>query len=193
MKHVIVNYDYASPWAFIATETIERKLPGVPLTWVPTYLRGLESFATGIPYTSAKLTYITRDLVRVAEHEKVPLQPPATFPIDGLSTLRAAIVAQGRGDDVFARYHRAAFRAAWSEQRDVSNKAVAAALLAEALGSSAAEAEAAMASPDIKAALRANTEAAAARGAFGVPTFFVDDEMFWGHDRMDYVLRAASS
>ena len=193
MKNVIVHYDYASPWAFIATETIERKLPGVPLTWVPTYLRGLESFATGIPYTSAKLTYITRDLVRVAEHEKVPLQPPATFPIDGLSTLRAAIVAQGRGDDVFARYHRAAFRAAWSEQRDVSNKAVAAALLAEALGSSAADAEAAMASPDVKAALRANTEAAAARGAFGVPTFFVDDEMFWGHDRMDYVLRAASS
>ena len=49
MKNVIVHYDYASPWAFIATETIERKLPGVPLTWVPTYLRGLESFATGIP------------------------------------------------------------------------------------------------------------------------------------------------
>jgi 2-hydroxychromene-2-carboxylate isomerase len=191
MKNVIVHYDYASPWAFIAMETSERKLPGVPLTWVPTYLRGLESFATGIPYSSAKLTYITRDLVRVAEHEKVSLQPPVNFPVDGLSTLRAAMVAQERG--VFDRYHRAAFRATWSEQRDVSNRAVAAALLAEAIGSTAAEAEAAMASPAVKTALRENTERAAAKGVFGVPTFFVGDDMFWGHDRMDYVLRAAAS
>jgi 2-hydroxychromene-2-carboxylate isomerase len=191
MKNVSVHYDYASPWAFIATEIAERKLPGVPLTWVPTYLRGLESFATGVPYTSAKLTYITRDLVRVAEHEKVNLQPPANFPVDGLSTLRAAIVAQERG--AFERYHRAAFRATWSEQRDVSNRAVAAALLAEAIGSTAAEAEAAMADAAIKTKLRENTERAAARGVFGVPTFFVGDDMFWGHDRMDYVLRAASS
>src|SRR5215210_2188048 len=112
MKNVRVHYDYASPWAFIATELVERRLPGVPLTWVPTYLRGLESFATGVPYTSAKLTYITRDLVRVAEHEKLALQPPMTFPIDGLASLRAAIVAEERG--AFDRYHRAAFRAAWS-------------------------------------------------------------------------------
>lgn len=191
MKNVFVHYDYASPWAFIASEIAERELPGIPLTWVPTYLRGLESFATGVPYTSAKLTYIMRDLVRVAEHEKVPLNPPASFPIDGLSTLRAAIVAQERG--AFDRYHRTAFRAAWSEARDVSNKTVAAALLAEAIGSTAAEAEAAMTDPSVKTKLRENTEKAAARGVFGVPTFFVDDEMFWGHDRMAYVLRTASA
>jgi 2-hydroxychromene-2-carboxylate isomerase len=191
MKNVTVHYDYASPWAYLASELAERKLPGVPLTWVPTYLRGLESFATGVPYSAAKLTYITRDLVRVAEHEKVPLQPPVTFPIDGLSTLRAAIVALERG--AFDRYHRAAFRAAWAEQKDVSNRTVAVTLLAEAIGSTVAEAEAAMSSPSVKTTLRTNTEAAAAKGAFGVPTFFVDEEMFWGHDRMDYVLRAASS
>lgn len=191
MKNVFVHYDYASPWAFIASETAERKLPGVPLTWVPTYLRGLESFATGIPYSSAKLAYITRDLVRVAEHEKVNLQPPAQFPIDGLSTLRAAIAAGERG--AFDRFHRAAFRAAWSEQRDVSDRGVAAALLAEAIGVSAADAAAAMADVAVKTKLRENTEQAAAKGAFGVPTFFVGDEMFWGHDRMDYVLRAASA
>jgi 2-hydroxychromene-2-carboxylate isomerase len=191
MKNVIVHYDYASPWAFIASEIALRKLPGVPLTWVPTYLRGLESFATGVPYSSAKLTYITRDLVRVAEHEKVNLQPPANFPVDGLATLRGAIVAQER--NAFDRYHRAAFRATWSERKDVSNKGVAAALLAEAIGTTAAEAEAAMADAAVKTKLRENTEQAAAKGVFGVPTFFVGDEMFWGHDRMDYVLRAASS
>jgi 2-hydroxychromene-2-carboxylate isomerase len=190
MKDVTVHYDYASPWAFVAAEIAERRLPGVPLTWVPTYLRGLESFASGLPYSSAKLTYVTRDLVRVADHEKVALRPPSTFPIDGLAALRGAIVAQERG--AFDGYHRAAFRATWSEQRDVSSRAVAAAILAEAIGSSAAEAEAARADAAVKAKLRENTERAAARGVFGVPTFFVDEDMFLGHDRMDYVLRAAA-
>jgi len=191
MKNVSVHFDYASPWAYIASEIAERKLPGVALTWVPTYLRGLESFAAGVPYSGAKLAYITQDLVRVSEHEKVKLQPPAIFPVDGLSLLRGALVAQDRG--VFDRYHRAAFRATWCEQRDVSNRSVAAALLAEAIGTTAAEAEVAMSDGTVKTKLRENTEKAVARGVFGVPTFFVGDDMFWGHDRMDYVLRAASS
>jgi 2-hydroxychromene-2-carboxylate isomerase len=49
-----------------------------------------------------------------------------------------------------------------------------------------------MADAAVKAKLRENTERAAARGVFGVPTFFVDEDMFWGHDRKDYVLRAAA-
>jgi len=190
MKPVTVHYDYASPWAFIASEIAEAELPGVPLVWVPTYLRGLESFATGVPYTAAKLQYIARDLARVAEHEKVKLVPPATFPVDGLSMLRGAIVAKDRG--AFDRYHRSAFRATWSEARPTSDRAVAAALLAEAIGSTQAEAEAAMADGAVKTKLRENTEQAVARGVFGTPTFFVGDEMFWGHDRMSYVRREAS-
>jgi 2-hydroxychromene-2-carboxylate isomerase len=45
--------------------------------------------------------------------------------------------------------------------------------------------------PTVKDRLREATAAAEARGVFGVPTFFVGDEMFWGHDRFDYVARAA--
>lgn len=190
MKTVQVHYDYASPWAFIASEIAARKLPGITLVWVPTYLRGLESFASGMPYNGGKLAYLARDISRVAEHEKVPLVPPPKFPIDGLAALRGAIVAEQRG--AFERYHRAAFRAAWSEQRDVSDRAVVASLLAEAIGTTSAEAEAAMSDLAVKTKLRENTESAAARGVFGVPTFFVGDEVFWGHDRMDYVLREAA-
>lgn len=190
MKNVALYFDYASPWAYIAEELLPRKLPGIAVTHHPIYLRGLETFAKGMPYTGAKLQYQARDLARVAEHEAVTLVPPTTFPIDGLHALRAAYVAQDSG--AFDRYHRATFRATWAEQRDIGNKDVVARLLAEAIGASEAVALEAMTAQSIKDRLRDATTQAEARGVFGTPTFFVGDEMFWGHDRFDYVARAST-
>lgn len=191
MKPIESYFDYASPWAYLASELMPRKLPslGAAVVYKPIYLRGLESFAKGVPYTQSKLAYLMRDLARCAEHEGVTLTPPPTFPIDGLQALRGALVAQDSG--AFDRYHRTAFRAAWAEARDITKREVVAHILAEALGSSEATALEAMADPAIKTRLRDATAAAEARGVFGVPTFFVGDEMFWGHDRFDYVARAA--
>lgn len=188
-KPVDYYFDYASPWAFLADNLLARDLSGVTLTHRPIYLRGLESFSKGIPYTAAKLQYVTRDLARCAEHEGVTIAPPASFPIDGLQLLRGAYVALDKG--AFDRFHRAAFEATWAKQRDVSKKEVAAAILAEALGSTEAAALEAMAAQPIKDRLRDETARAADRGVFGTPTWFVGDEMFWGHDRMGYVARAA--
>ena len=191
MKPIETYFDYASPWAYLASELMPRKLPslGAAVVYRPIYLRGLESFAKGVPYTHSKLAYLMRDLARCAEFEGVTLMQPPTFPIDGLHALRGAIVAQDSG--AFDRYHRSAFRAAWASGRDINQREVVAAILAEALGSSEATALEAMAVPSIKERLREATAAAEARGVFGVPTFFVGDEMFWGHDRFDYVARAA--
>jgi 2-hydroxychromene-2-carboxylate isomerase len=190
MKSIETYFDYASPWAYLASELMPRKLPslGAAVVHRPIYLRGLESFAKGVPYTAAKLTYLMRDLARCAEHEGVTLTTPPAFPIDGLHALRGAIVAQDSG--AFDRYHRTVFRAAWAEARDISKKEVVATILADALGSSEATAVEAMSVPTVKERLRDATTAAEARGVFGVPTFFVGDEMFWGHDRFDYVARA---
>lgn len=89
-------------------------------------------------------------------------------------------------------YHAATFRTAWAGSRDISKKESAASLLAEALGTTEAEALEAMSAPAIKDRLRDTTTAAVTRGVFGVPTFFVGDEMFWGHDRIAYAARAAT-
>jgi 2-hydroxychromene-2-carboxylate isomerase len=107
-----------------------------------------------------------------------------------LTSLRAALVAQDSG--AFDRFHRAAFRAGWQEQREVSKKEVVATLLADALGSTEAVALEAMTTPAIKDRLRDATAKAETRGVFGTPTFFVGEEMFWGHDRFDYVAREAA-
>lgn len=94
---------------------------------------------------------------------------------------------------MFERYHHTTFRACWAEARDISKKEVVAGLLAEALGTTEAAALEAMSAQSIKDRLRDATTEAGARGVFGVPTFFVGDEMFWGHDRFDYVARAAAT
>ena len=191
MKNVALYFDYASPWAYIADELLPRKLPGITVTHHPIYLRGLETFAKGLPYTGAKLQYLARDLARVAAHEGVTLVPPVSFPVDGLHALRAAYVAKDSG--AFDRYHRAAFRAAWAEQRDISQKDVIARLLAEAIGANEAAALEAMTAQAIKDRVRGATAEAEAHGVFGTPTFVVGDEMFWGHDRLEYVARAAAA
>lgn len=192
MKSVAFYFDYASPWAYLANELLPRKLPiltAQAITYHPVYLRGLETFSKGLPYSTAKLTYLMRDLARCAEHEGVTVVPPHGFPLDGLHALRGACVARDSG--AFDRYHRATFRAAWTQARDITDKNVVARLLADALGSTEGAALEAMSAQAIKDRLRDATAAAEARGVFGTPTFFVGDEMFWGHDRFDYVSRAA--
>ena len=96
-KPVDYFFDYASPWAYLADCIAARALDGVALAHHPVYLRGLESFANGIPYSSAKLAYLMRDLARCAEHHQVAIAPPASFPVDGLHLLRGAWVALERG------------------------------------------------------------------------------------------------
>jgi 2-hydroxychromene-2-carboxylate isomerase len=70
----------------------------------------------------------------------------------------------------------------------VSDPAVALEIGVE-LGLDREELSAGSASPAVKESLRANTERAIERGAFGVPTFFVGEEVFWGQDRLDFVRR----
>jgi 2-hydroxychromene-2-carboxylate isomerase len=189
MPHPIeFAFDYASPWSFLANATLARQFGEARVEYVPVYLRGFESFSQGVPYSSAKLSYLMRDFVRSAKHAGVAATMPGNFPINGLHALRAALAAQRAG--AFPAVHEALFRAAWQQGKDVSDKAVVVAIAREAGFADVAER---MDAPEIKNALRANTERMVARGAFGVPTFFVGEEMFWGHDRMHFAAEAAAA
>ncbi len=179
-------FDYASPWSFLANATLTRHFGATPIAYIPVYLRGFDSFSQGVPYSAAKLAYLMKDFSRSARHAGVPIKMPTTFPINGLYALRAAVAAQREG--AFPRLHEALFRAAWQESVNVSDKAVVIAIARDA-GAHVADA---IDEPEIKKTLRTSTDRVVARGAFGVPTFFVGDEMFWGHDRMNLAAEAAA-
>ncbi len=181
-------FDYASPFAYIADYVVARDFGDLPaeILRTPVYLRGFELFAQGLPYSGAKMAYMARDLTRSAEHANVPLGTPAKMPINGLYMLRAYIALEGRPEQELFR--AAAFRATWVDGADTSDPEVVV-QLGETIGVDHRELATAMGTAAVKNRLRANTDGAVGRGAFGVPTFFVEDEMYWGHDRVEYVRR----
>lgn len=183
-------YDYASPWSFLASRILADALPGIEIEYRPIYLRGLESFKNGLPYTAPKLQYLGMDLTRCAAHHDVTVRIPPVFPVNGLYALRGDLVA--RQMNAWDAYFPAMFAAAWVDGRDVGNKEVVVEIAGE-VGMDTDAFRDAFATPEIKADLRARTDDAVQRGVFGVPAFLVGDELFWGHDRLDYVRRAASA
>ncbi|RMH42693.1 MAG: 2-hydroxychromene-2-carboxylate isomerase [Deltaproteobacteria bacterium] len=179
-------FDFASPFSYIADVRVDRELATLPVdvVRVPVYLRGFDAFRAGSPYSAAKAAYLAADLVRCAARAGVPLGAPARVPVDGLHMLRAYLALDGHPAQ--AAFRRAAFRATWVDGADTSDPEVVVEV-GESAGIDRRELAAGMARPAVKAALRANTDRAIERGAFGVPTFFVGDELYWGQDRLDFV------
>lgn len=183
-------FDYASPWAYPASETVGDLLPGLAVDYEPVYLRGLESFAERMPYGPNKPRYIRQDVARCLAHHGLPSQVPARSPINGLYALRGALVAKELG--CFDVYHTAVMRGAWAQSRDISEPEPLLDVIRDA-GLDAKVFGDRIAADDVKQTLRSQTERAAAAGVFGVPSFFVGDELYWGHDRLDYVRRAVAA
>lgn len=183
-------FDFASPNAYLA----HRVLPGieartgVKFTCTPVLLGGLFKLTgnqapmlafAGIPN---KLAYEMLELRRfVARHKLDAFQMNPFFPVNTLLLMRGAVAAEM--DGVLEPYAEAGFRHMWEAPKKMDDPAVA----AEALASSGLDAARLLArtkDDDVKAKLMANTEAAAKRGAFGIPTFFVGDEIYFGKNTL---------
>ncbi|MGC1400349.1 2-hydroxychromene-2-carboxylate isomerase, partial [Candidatus Binatus sp.] len=131
----------------------------------------------------SKAAYNVAEFQRWAKRYGVPAQFSPYFPFNTIRIVRGAIAAQLLGR--FRQFHSAAFRAIWEQGQDLSKEEAIRRLLGE-VGIEPALIE----SDDIKNRLRANVDEAVSRGAFGAPTFFVNREMFWGNDRLDFVEEA---
>ena len=110
----------------------------------------------------------------------IPMRLPPAHPFNPLSALRLIIAAGSRRDAV-----ETVFDAVFMHGRDVADVGVME-NLARQLG--VADAQAALSDNQVKQKLRNNTEWAIAHGVFGVPTFVIRDEIFWGHDSFDMML-----
>src|SRR5690606_39118995 len=136
----------------------------------------------GIP---AKLAYENLEMRRfIDRHDLTRFQLNPHFPVNTLLVMRGAIVAEEEGnlDD----YVDAVNRAMWENGLKMDDPEVVATFLS-ANGFDGPALLARTQEPGIKAKLAANTGAAVARGVFGIPTFFVGNEMFFGKDRLDQV------
>ncbi|OGP59756.1 MAG: 2-hydroxychromene-2-carboxylate isomerase [Deltaproteobacteria bacterium RBG_13_61_14] len=190
MKQIEFFYDFASPYSYLASTRMEglEKRTGAPVIWRPFALGHVfkeagNAMTASIP---AKAKYMITDLKRWAEFYQVPFQWPSLFPLRSVPALRAALAAEELGQ--FLQLSAALFQAYWTEGQDLSQTTVLQ-KIADSLGLPGAKIAARIEDQAIKDKLRANTEEAVRRGAFGAPTFFVGEEMFWGNDRIEMVER----
>jgi 2-hydroxychromene-2-carboxylate isomerase len=183
-------FDFSSPYSCIAAELIDDLAAkyGRKVKWRPMLL-GVVFQKTGQPLlvnVPLKGEYSLRDFARSARYHGVPFKFPAKFPLSTVSAARAYYWLHGQDCAKARQFARAAFRAYWVDGRDISDLAVLQEIAAGLRVDPAALA-AGVATPEIKERLRAETEAALAKGMCGAPWFVVDGEPFWGADRLPQI------
>ena len=184
-------YDYVSPFSYLANSQLPAvaKRTGAELAYRPFFLGGVMQATGNQPPATlpARAKYMSKDIPRWVRRYGLPFTFNPHFPMKTLDAMRAALAAQELG--VFPAYHEALFRAAWAEPRNLADLAELRDVIAKA-GLDAERILARAGADEIKERLKANTAEAVERGAFGAPTFFVGDEMFFGNDRLDFVEEA---
>jgi 2-hydroxychromene-2-carboxylate isomerase len=187
-------FDYGSPFSYLADSQLKglAERTGARVIYRPMLLGGVfkETGNSSPIAIEAKRKYSNIDLARWAKHYGVAALHNAHFPINTIRLMRGAIAAEHLG--VFPAYHRAIYDAFWRDGLNLGDAAVVREVLQRA-GLDAERIAAASEEPAVKDALRVSTETAVARGAFGAPTFFVGDQMFWGNDRLMFVEQVLSA
>ncbi len=186
-------FDYVSPNAYLAWPEVRRiaARSGRELLPKPVLFAGLLQAhgQVGPAEVRPKMTWMVRNCLRKAARLGVPLRAPASHPFNPLLALRATRALQGTAQ--YTTVVDALFTATWAESLDVSDPAVIGAVLTECGCQPAAVIEQAQ-TPRIKQLVRAETEAAIARGVFGVPTVTIGGELFFGFDDLPWLERYLS-
>jgi len=183
-------FDFGSPNAYLADiviPQIERRT-GVKFDYVPVLLGGIfkatgnVSPAESLRDIKNKRDYMMVEMQRfIRRHDITSFRQNPFFPVNTLMLMRGAVAAQLEG--VFAPYIRAGFHHMWEEPKKMDDPEVFRAAF-KATGLDADRLMARAQQDDVKKRLLELTTDAVNRGAFGSPTFFVGNEMFFGKDQL---------
>lgn len=185
-------FDFSSPYGYIASHRIDdiAARHDRSVTWRP-YLMGAVfkiNHRGPLPQQPLIGDYACRDFVRSARLYDVPFRMPDRLPISGVAPSRAYYWLYDQDPGLAKSLARTLLAAYFVNGQDISDAEQVAAV-AESLGVDRAPVTTALQDPSIKDRLRQETDAAIARGVFGSPFIIVDDEPFWGNDRLDQVDR----
>lgn len=195
-KTVDFIFDFGSPNAYLSWKVLPGILQrsGARLNVIPTLLGGLfkltgnQAPMTAFGGVQGKLAYERLETERfIRRHGLTDFRHNPHFPVNTLLIMRGLVAAQQRG--VGEAYMEAVLKSMWEDGRKMDDPAV----VLEVLAAARLEADGlleATQDPVVKATLIANTEEAARCGAFGIPTFFVGDEMFFGKERLSQLEEA---
>ncbi|HVI65465.1 MAG TPA: 2-hydroxychromene-2-carboxylate isomerase [Bradyrhizobium sp.] len=183
-------FDFGSPNAYLSHEAIPaiEKRTGASFEYVPILLGGIfkatnnRSPVETLAGVKNKPEFMQLETERFITRFNVqPYVWNPYFPINTLNLMRGAVAAQSEG--VFKKYVEAAFHHMWREPKKMDDPQVAVKALTES-GLDGARLLTRAQDADVKAKLIENTQKAVERGAFGSPTFFVGNEIFFGKEQL---------
>ena len=195
MRSITAYTDYKSPYAYLAkdlTDALERDL-AVHVEWlpyvldIPAYLgsarldadgRVLEENRNAHQWRRVRYSYM--DCRRQARKRELVIRGPKKI-WDSSLAAAGMLFAKQTGDAVFRRYHDSVFERFWKRELDIEDATLIGGVLAEAGADADSFAEQA---PALRDEVVAISRAAEERGVFGVPSFIVDGELFWGSEHL---------
>ena len=183
-------YDYVSPYSYLANSQLAKL--DAEIIYRPMFLGAvMEQTGNRPPLTvKPKGKYLFVDIARWAKRISITFVMNPKFPQNTVKALRLALVAQQQG--TFELLHQPLFDAMWAGQQDLSDDSMLAGIITEA-GLSPDDMLQKITTDEVKDELKVNTAEAISRGAFGAPTFFVGEEMFFGNDRFEFIVEAISA
>ena len=189
-------FDFSSPYSYFASEMIEplASRHNRSVVYRPTLLGAAFKVSGQRPLIEVPMKgdYLRRDLARSARLYGIPFQLPEPFPVSTVTAARSFLVIEREHPVLATPFVHGVFRAYFARGENISATEVVYSVLTE-VGADAAAVLAAAGQTDIKEALRAAVDASIARGVFGAPFFFLDEEPFWGSDRLPQMERWLAS
>jgi 2-hydroxychromene-2-carboxylate isomerase len=181
MKTITCYLDFISPYAYLAFEALPKHLMGVShcMVYKPVLFAGMLKHhgQLGPAEIAGKREWTYRQVLWQAKQLGVSLDMPQSHPFNPLPLLRLAVACSAKGEP--NRYVcETIFKHVWQGGAPADDAARLQALTQQLSPQRAVDAV------EVKDELKANTEEAIARGVFGVPTFCVDDKVFWGLDSL---------
>ena len=184
-KSIDFYFDFISPYSYLAHKKI-KKLKKINFNYMPVLVGGLHNLQDITPpaFIKPKLKHMINDCVLIAKKNEYDFLWNSKFPINSLNIMRGYLFIK---DEIKDLYLNIMFDAYWKDNFDTSNEEILKTLLEKCKINSSEFLEG-IKEPKIKDILKSITQEAHDKEIFGVPTFVVNNKIFWGQDRLEFAL-----
>ena len=192
-KTVTFCFDFGSPYSYLAYNYLSPiKDAGAQIELKPVLLGGIFKATGNQPPATVqkKGEYMFKDIQRWSKKLNVSFKMNPYFPILTVPHMRGAILAQKK--NILEDYMRSMFDSMWLKGLNLNDQEILTQVASES-GIDPNDFAEGISSDEIKNELKENTQFAIDKGAFGVPTYFLEDEMFWGIDSIKFLLDSLKS
>jgi len=185
-------FDFISPYSYLAHKQIRKleKENNIKINYKPILLGGLHKLAgvTAAAFIPSKTKYMIRDCKMIAEKHNIKFKFNTNFPINSLALMRGVFLAQNKKK--LDQYVDFFFDAYWEDGLNLNNDKILNSILTN-LNINFNEFQLIITDQKIKNKLTAQTNEAYNKGVFGAPSFIINNKLFWGQDRLEFVLKEA--